>query len=400
MSKVSRLKTASKVTRSCVLSLLVSGLAYPAQAGKAPSGFPFDQLPDAQAGECFARVMIPAQYETVTQDIVAQEAGSRIEVSEPQFANRQQQILIREAATRYIVRQPVYKTVRETVMVRPGYDRLVAVQPRYRTVNEQIIVAPARTAWKPGRSLADKARVKVTQTHNGEIYCLVDIPPETRTVSKKVQVSPGGVKRLSVPPLYRTITRQVLVDPGGVSEVPIPAQYANLSVQELTREAQSYEQAIPAQYKKIAKRHMIAPERYEWIRVLCKTNATPEAISAIQTRLHSQGYYNGPIDGRLELGTENAIRHYQNAVGIPHGGYLSLATIEALESGRTAPLPRPSLSAASATAHAYASTSGSISNVAPAMPGYTPGPADIHNTPPSLAGHNSTGSYLSWPGKS
>ncbi len=333
-------------------------VATPALAG-APGGTAFGGPPDAKAGECFARVMIPAQYETLYKDVVVDEGGSQIQVSDARFAAQNQQILIRDAGTRYAVRQPVYKAVHEQIVVRPGYERLAVGQAQYRTVSEQVVVAPARKAWKPGKSLADWSGVKATKNNHGEVYCLVEIPAETKTVQKRVQIAPQSLQRIAVPPVYRTITRHVLVDPGGVSEIPMPAQYANITTQRMVQRAGSHSIATAPRSQRIAYRKMIAAERYAWIRVLCKTNATPTAITNVQTHLQNMGYYHGQLDGQLGLSTETAVREYQQSVGIPHGGYLSLDTIEALEGGRTQPVTQTLSSMAQA--HAYAGSS--VSNM-------------------------------------
>ncbi len=325
------------VTAICSIMALGLGGIAPAMAGS-PGASPFDDIPDARAGECFARVMVPAQYETSYRDVVVDEGGNRIEVSEAQFATQTQQVLVRDAGVRYVVRQPVYKMVQEQVLVSPGYERLVVEQAQYRMVTEQVQTAPARTAWKPGKSLTDWSGVKATKNNHGEVYCLVEIPPESKTVSKRVQVRPEIVRSVSVPPVYRNIARQILVDPGGVQEIPVPGQYASFATQVLTQQAGQHSIAIPARHKKVANRTLVAPERYEWIKVLCKTNATVGAITGVQTQLQQLGYYRGQLDGRLGLSTENAIRDYQHAVGIPHGGYLSLDTVGALREGRSEPV--------------------------------------------------------------
>ena len=43
-------------------------------------------LPDANIGECFARVIIPAVYDDVPQTVTTQESYDRLSVTEPQFS--------------------------------------------------------------------------------------------------------------------------------------------------------------------------------------------------------------------------------------------------------------------------------------------------------------------------
>ncbi len=393
-------KTLNQTTAFCVVAAMGVGAIASAPAHASESSA-FSAPPNARAGECFARIMIPAQYKTQYKNVVVEEGGQRIEVSDARFAAQNEQILIRDAGVRYAVRQPIYKAVHERVMVRPGYERLAVEQAQYRTVSEEVQVAPARTAWKPGKSLADWSGVKATKQNGSEVYCLVEIPPETRTVTKRIQIRPQNVQTIQAPPIYRTITRHVLVDPGGVQEIALPAQYANIARQRLVQRAGHHSVAIAPRMKRIAYRTLVAPERYEWVRVLCKTNATTEAITGVQSQLKSLGYYQGALDGHLDLPTENAVRQYQREVGIPHGGYLSLDTIHALEEGRQAPVA----ASASAEAHATASASVAVQNdqsygnyLTPLPSGEIP--ADILPEYQHHAGQRLTSTRrLYWPGK-
>ncbi|PHS22295.1 MAG: hypothetical protein COA85_11855 [Robiginitomaculum sp.] len=342
-------KALQRGTAVSVVMIASLTLAVAALAG-APVGTPFDSLPDARPGECFARVLIPARYETRYKDIVVDQGEERIGVRNTRFATQTRDILIRDAAKRYMVRQPVYKAVQERVMVRPAYERLEVEAAVYRHVNEQVQIAPARTAWKPGKSLADWSGVKATKNKLGEVYCLVDIPAETKTVSRRVLVRPARTHTVTVPPLYRTITRHVLVDPGSVEEVQMAAQYDQITTQRLVAEAEQYRTTIAPRTQQIPYRVEIAPARYGWIQVLCNTNASPAAISGVQSQLQQLGYYHGQPNGQLDLSTENAVRAYRQAVNIPHGGYLSLQTMNALSEGRNTPEP----ATAHAEAYAYA----------------------------------------------
>lgn len=333
---------------SGLIIVAAMALGAPAMAGGAhghggtmpgASTFPFEAPPDAQPGECFARVKVPAQYRNVTQQVVVDEGGVRMHVTPAQFVTRTQQYTAREAGIRYEVRQPVYKTVTEKVMVRPGFKKLQVVPAEYRNVSQNVQVSAPHLAWKPGRSLVDAA-VKVTHTNQGDVFCLVEEPGETRTISKRVQVRGESVQAVDVPPVYETITRQVMVDPGGVRQVPVPAQYANINSQELVHPAGYTESPVPPRYATVTKKVLVAPESFRWVRVLCKTNATPAAISRVQQDLYDQGFYSGPVDGQINGQTETAIAQYQQSVGIHHGGFLSMDTIDSLN-GDYHPAPAP-----------------------------------------------------------
>ncbi|MDQ7019311.1 MAG: peptidoglycan-binding domain-containing protein [Robiginitomaculum sp.] len=348
--------------------LITSLILAVAARADAPGGGPFDALPDARPGECFARVMIPARYETRYKDVLVDQGEEHIGVHDARFASQTRDILIRDAAKRYEVHQPVYKAVQERVMVRPAYERLMVEGAIYRHVKEQVQVAPAHTAWKPGKSLADWSGVKDTKNQHGEVYCLVEIPAKTKTVTKRILVRPARTHTVTVPPLYRTITRHILVDPGGVEEVPMAAQYDQITTQNLVAPASAYRTTIAPRTQQISYRVEIAPAQYDWIPVLCKTNATPAAIAGLQSQLQQLGYYHDRPSGELDLPTKKAVRAYQQAADIPHDGYLSLETLLALKRGQTIAEPQTAhteplaktQAESRAEAHAYAQAEATI----------------------------------------
>ena len=75
----------------------------------------------------------------------------------------------------------------------------------------------------------------------------------------------------------------------------------------------------------------VAPARLGWIRVLCADDATTERVSRVQRELYERGFYRGDLDGRYDERTARAVVDFQRERHIEHRGYLSYATMSALE---------------------------------------------------------------------
>lgn len=91
-----------------------------------------DALPDAKAGQCFAKVMIPAKYDTVTEQVVTQEASHKIEIIPAK-----------------------YKFVEERVEIQAASQKVVAVPATYKSVQEKILISPENFVWR--KNLSGKA---------------------------------------------------------------------------------------------------------------------------------------------------------------------------------------------------------------------------------------------------
>ena len=283
-------------------AILLSGTAFAPLAmagGQGSPGYMPDLLPpSSNAGECYARIEVPAQYSTHSEQIMVEEGYSKLDVRQPTLAPRQEDVLVKEASIRYQVRQPTYRSVTEQMMVRPAYDKLSVSAPQFSTVTETIQTSAPRLVWKrgnPGKLAAQGYTIHSTANGGSgygqgygqggsstsqfrgatecgaacEIWCLVEEPGEQVQFNRKVMTSPGQVQRHSVPAKYKTIHKQVVADPGGVEEIPIPAEYRAVTVEDIVDPGGEQVTHVPPKYAEVATKHLIAPSRYEWRRVLC-----------------------------------------------------------------------------------------------------------------------------------
>lgn len=258
--------------------------------------------PNPTPGVCYARVEIPAEYTTFTEDVLVEEGYTTVEVSNPQLATRQEKVLVKEASVRYEVKQPRFKTVSEKVMTRPAYDKLTVTPPRFSQVTETVAASAPRLIWKkgnPGALVRQGYKIHSTADsgHNGqgysstvqygqsggathcgatcEIWCLVEEPGETVQFRRKVVANPAQVQRRSVPARFQTIMKQVIADPGGVREVPVEARYQTIMVEDIVQPGGERQVTVPPKYGKINKKQLVSAERYEWRQVVCKNGTLP-----------------------------------------------------------------------------------------------------------------------------
>ena len=285
----------SNTTKLMAALLLSAGFAPSAFAGN-PAYEPSLVPPSAQAGQCYARVQIPAQYSSQRQNIVAEEGYNKLDVRQPRLASRQEQVEVKEASVRYEVRQPSFRTVTKQMMVRPSYDKLSVSAPQFRNVTETVQTAAPRTVWKRGNpgaltaqgynvlSTADagqNGRGYSSTTNYGpsggtqcgslcEIWCLVEEPGQSVSFNRRVMTSPGEVRRTSVPAKYRSIIKQVVADPGGVRQIPVPAQYRSVTVEDVVDPGGVRTVSVPPKYASVDQKTLMSPERYEWRRVICQ----------------------------------------------------------------------------------------------------------------------------------
>lgn len=382
-------------------SILMS--AAPVFAGPTPPSYVPDLLPpNPVAGECYGRVEIPAQYETVTEQVVTRDTYQRLLVQHPQLENATERVMVKEPSVRFVVQQPTYGTVTQQVLTRPGYDKLTVSEPQFRTVTETLKKGQSRLVWKRGNPAKLRAQgYTIHSTARGqvngrgyqsiqfdsptggqacgtvcEVWCLVEEPGETVTVTRQALSRPGQVHRTSVPPAYQTVTKQVVTNPGGVKKIPVPAEYRDLTVQKLVRPGGVATINVPAEKGHAQGRRLVSEARYEWRRIACKPPAHTVTTHQSQAR---HGYSNhGYSKAQTQTYAPARQHHHTMSHVAPRPTPVTQHTLASSQSGITR--VRPYVSPASTVTHS-APLNGTLSHTRPAyVTGYDSSVVTGHST--------------------
>lgn len=234
---------------------------------------------DSATGEIMCLVEVPAEYKTVTKQVIA------------------------TAATVKTIKIPAkYKTVNVRELITAASQTATTIPATYKTVSKQQIVSDATVTW---HEVHNKHHPRVTRT--GQKVCL------TKT-----------------PALFKTVTRKVVITPATTREEIIPAQSKTIKVRKLETAATEKRIAIPATYKSVSRKELVSEGFMQWRSILCETNTTPYRISQIQSALSDKGFNPGAIDGVVGMETMQAVNAFQQENKLPVDKYLNVETIKAL----------------------------------------------------------------------
>jgi len=274
-------------------------------------------LPDAKSGMCYGKVVIPAQYKTVTEKIQATQADTKLTIVQATYKSGTERVLDTAASTRIVAVPATYKTESKTVTVSPAYSEwrnglhpearvassailssakagginLEAAKagscyyefyaaPQFKTTSEKVLATAASSkiiavpaAFKPG---VKKILVTPASTK------LVKVPATYKNVTERIMVAPAkkvwketkcndkdcAVEEMmclvDIPAQYNTVTKQVVVTPETTKSVTIPAVYKTVQTNELASAASTKTVAIPATYKTLEKTQKVSDARYVW----------------------------------------------------------------------------------------------------------------------------------------
>ncbi len=291
------------------------------QAAMAPPVMddPTATLPNAKAGECYAKVILPAQYKTDRVEVVEREASEKIEVIPAKYAWVEEKVLVKEATFKLETVPAVYADVEERIEVSPAYTvwttgdnpvskpanpSLVASaraggvpidqatpgqcfvehyqSAQFRTekqkvmkkeASEKVVVSDPQYEWIEEKVLVKEASSKVTEVpaEYAEVQEQVLISPATtvwkkgRGLAEKIDNTTGEIMCLvEVPAQYKTVTRRVLKRPASTKVIEVPAEYAVQRVRKLTQSASEQRIPIPAEYVEVEKRMKVSDEKVGW----------------------------------------------------------------------------------------------------------------------------------------
>jgi len=279
--------------------------------------------PNAQPGECYAKVLVPAKYDVISEKVVKREASDRITVIPAKYDWTEERVLTKESTETLSVTPAVYRWVEEKVMVEPASTRLVPVPAEYETVSERVLDRPEQTVWKKGRGPIEKI-----DNTTGEILCLVVEPATYKTITRTIVKKPASTRSVDVPPVFKTVRKQVIDKPAAVSKSTLPPEYSTIRVRKMVEPAREQRVSLPAEFQTVTKRVKVSADRLSWQPILCETNVNQDIIARLQQALKTKGFSPGDIDGVLGGSTLTAVEAYQRSAGLARGG----VTMETLDS--------------------------------------------------------------------
>ncbi len=290
-----------------------------------PSGSASLLPPAAKAGECYARAFVPPTYKPVSKTVLKREASSRVETVPARYQWVEEKVLVREASQQLKVIPAKYGWKEEQVLVREASTKLVEQPAVYENVEEKVLVREGYKTWKKGRGPIERI-----DNATGEIMCLVEVPPQYKTVIKKVVKTPASVREVEIPAEYKTVKRRVVIEPAKTVTVDIPEEYKAVKVRKLVEKPQERRIEIPAEYQDVSDQVLVSDGHLEWRPILCETNTTPDVVRKLQLALRDAGYSPGPIDGVIGHETMAAVNAFQKANGLA-SGQLTMETLRKLK---------------------------------------------------------------------
>lgn len=281
-------------------------------------------LPDAEPGQCYAKVLVPAEFETRSERVLMQPEASTLRVRPAEYETVTEEVVVKEESVEYTVIPAEYEYREKRVMISPEKKYSTVIPPVFKDVDQRVLVTPAHYVWKPGRGPFQRI-----DRATGEILCRVEVPPVYKLVKKRIVARPARIETRVTPAEYKTIRTRVVVRPAELKKRVIPAETRMIEVERMLETEVTIPETTEPVYRDVDTNVKVSSERFEYRPILCETNATPDVIRRVQIALKNAGFYKGTIDGRIGRGTRDAVNAFQRENNLESGD-LTLRTLEVL----------------------------------------------------------------------
>ncbi len=276
-------------------------------------------LPDAKPGECFAKVIVPAEYETRTE-----------------------KVLVKPESEKVVINPAVFDVAEKSIVEKEGYTKIKAIPAKFREEIIEVETSPASNTWvtslgkkgipaSPALLAGAKTNgIDISSATVGACYQEYFIPakfeeaskdvlvkeeseeikiadaqfeeaqetvvvkqaskkkvykaPEYEVVEEKIEIEPakavwkkgdGPISKIDnstgeimcliqVPAKYKIIKKTVLKTPSTIDLVEVPEEVKAIKVSKLVSDATIDKVKIPAEYKKVTLTNKVSDAAFIW----------------------------------------------------------------------------------------------------------------------------------------
>ena len=276
-------------------------------------------LPDAKPGECFAKVIVPAQYETTTEEVLIKPESESVEIKPAVFDVTEQSIIEKEGYTK--IKAIPAKFREEVIQVEtskagstwvtsldkkgiPASPALLAgaktngidiesaslgacyqeyfVPAKFEETEKDVLVKEESEEIKITDAQFEEAQetVVVTEASKKKVYKAA----EYEVVEEKIEVEAaksvwkkgdGPISKIDnstgeimclvqVPAKYKTVKKTVLKTPSSIDLVEVPEKTKDFKVSKLVSDATIDKVKIPAEYQKVTLTNKVSDAVFTW----------------------------------------------------------------------------------------------------------------------------------------
>ena len=196
--------------------------------GVQAQGLDTGALPEAEAGECYVKALVPPSYKQETVSQVVKEASEQFSVVAAQFGPDTERLLLKDASTQITVTEPQYKQNEYQITVTEATREYV------RGSADSTVIASSGMLFD-----VESSGINLDTAEAGQCFYEHFKPATVESSVEKALVTEATEKLEVVPASFRDEERDVLVKPASTRYLEFPAVYKTVSVEQLIEPAKT-----------------------------------------------------------------------------------------------------------------------------------------------------------------
>jgi len=279
-----------------------------------------DVLPEANSGECYAKVLVPPVYKTDSIEVIVTEATEKQEIIPAAYTTSTERVKIKEEFNRLTAIQPQFETKQkkiqiaaaETKWVRDGLDGKIDVSAgtladlrssgvnvngvtpgqcfyehykpaEYKETEEKVLIAAASETLSIEEAQFSETEKRVMVKAASKR--LIEVPAVFKTVEDKVLIEPAKsvwkkgtgpimridnatgeiMCRIDIPAVYETYKRKAVAAPPLTTTVVVPAEFESVKIATVSDPTREVRTPVPAKFDTITKTERVSSSSIKWI---------------------------------------------------------------------------------------------------------------------------------------
>ena len=205
-------------------------------------------------------ITVPAEYETVTETVVVTPQSVEYEAIPGEYGWVDGEI--EGSAVEYETQPAQYETYQETVVVQEASTELVTIPPTYETVMETVVVTPEYQApdgsTVPAVTKQQARRVVKTPASTQERI----IPPVTKMETRRRIKTPASTVERVVPNIIKDGKTRIQIKPPQTREKIVPPVTKEVTRRVIKTPAQTRERVKSAEPQQVTRQVIVTPPKF------------------------------------------------------------------------------------------------------------------------------------------
>ncbi|RCS28326.1 OmpA family protein [Polaribacter sp. WD7] len=231
-----------------------------------------------EPGKCYVRCKTPEVWKNEDVTIEVAPAYKKIVTYPAQYKTVTEEVLVKEAGKRLVVVPGVWENREISYIAKEDANKLSVVNATFMSDAQVIETKAASAKWEMSEKAPD---CESSDPNDCRYWCYKPIPAQFVTVPLTKLDKDASTVSNEVPGYKKTYTKRVMVTPPTTKEVEIPAVYGTIKKTVLVKDAWKEEVTVAAKYKTVTKEVLVNKGGLTtWKEVECElVNNTPLPIN-------------------------------------------------------------------------------------------------------------------------